>query len=174
MMDYSDKKFITTGDDLQNFIKKCKLCSKTMINILYHESLTTLKVKHLRRKKLAIIINSEQFIQGHWIILLIPSNPRNYAIYFDSQNQLKYSNPNIYKNIVFFCKNNNLKLLDKSVCIQKLEHNTCGYHCLNILIKFAHYSLTTFHAYIESVKKNPNFLKKSHFVLHVKKHYKKL
>ena len=175
MMDFSSNDFVTSNTDLSTFLRKCIKCAKTTNNatfVCHHKELFSLDISKLRNRKIAIIINSEQYIQGHWITLLIPNTPNKYAIYIDSQNQLKYANHLFWHNIKTFSKQNSLRLIDMSHHSQHLQSKNCGYHCLYSIAKFAHMSNSSFKAYISSCQRNPMKVNETFIFRYVMRHFK--
>ena len=172
------KIFITTGQDLSQYLQTCKTCFESVLNgetIIHYSKLESIRLPTMNNNnhKTAIILNNECCGKiGHWVVLLIYRNQySNYALYMDSLNKIRYDNPRLYDSVKTFSKVNKLKLKDLSFKMQDPDSQCCGFHVLHLIAKFCHTSFRRFYNYIELMKKNPVQISDKFSIRFVQKHY---
>ena len=138
-----EKRFLTTGGDIENLLTRCKKCYSITNNgeyVIFHQKLPTLIIPI--KNKVALIVNTTKENRvGHWFILVIFKNAK--LSLCDGLGQVK-KEPLIMKNIEIFCKNNNLIFFNYNLKIQTSKSLACGYLILFFLFKFSILSLNGF------------------------------
>ena len=172
-MNPSNRKFETSDHDLTKYIQKCKKCSNVILNgknIIYYENIDGIEITN--HDKVAIIMNNQLNIVGHWVILLVlKKQDFRFAIYYDSLNTARYKNTHLFDSIKLFCRKIRLKLYDCSFRIQNSKSRNCGFHSLHLLAKFSHLSFSKFCNYITLLKKNPVRVNDALSIKFVEKHF---
>ena len=172
-----EKRYLTTGNDIQNALSRCKQCY-SMTNqgkyVLFHTQLPHITIAK-KKKKLGFIINTEEnsnFL-GHWFTILVYSG--KVAVLADSLCMVEKEKPQVMANIQLFCKQNHLSFMSISHQIQQKHSLSCGFLALHWI---ASASKLTLHALMSlkqvlvkhSVRTNEKIALKfaqKHFKLHI-------
>ena len=100
-MSTRENKFLTTGEDLEKLLARCKTCYNITNNgnyVLFHTKLPNIIIP--QKKKIALIINTKDETEseglGHWFTLVIYKNSKLFLC--DGLGQVR-NEPNIIKNI---------------------------------------------------------------------------
>ena len=174
-MSNREKKFLTTGRDLQQLLARCQTCNK-LTNygnyILFHSRLTDLIIP--RKNKIVLIINSkaEGETEGisHWFCLCkFPSS--NFLFICDGLGIVK-NNLLIMKSIEQFCKNNQLTYLHYLLRLQVVQSLQCGYNALFYVYKVSTLSLKSFLALKKVMNQHSIHTNQQIALKAVKKHFR--
>ena len=169
-----EQQYITNIFQLKDALNKCPKCKKLTMNgdlIMSHEHLVNLDITKIKKKKLALIINSENdaSIIGHWFVILIW---KKYAIFADGQQKLFSNREDVMLHIRRFCSKNSLKFINQKLKIQKNRSFKCGFIALFLVAKFSILSFKSFLA-LRAILNNNSISSNEKFILNfVKRHFR--
>ena len=134
MKDFTNKKWITTDENIKNLLKQCKQCFASTLNgnlVLPYNKLETLNVSKL---KYTLILNTNSSDNvtgsvGHWLVYHVNVLSK-LSIIHDSLNEIERCHQDVLLQIRLFCKKNNLKLIILGLVTQRKENLNCGLHSL--------------------------------------------
>ena len=140
-----EKRYLTTGNDIQNALSNCKLCYKITNQgdyVIFHTKLPSIIIPKNKRK-MGFIVNSEEnpSVIGHWFSLIIFGH---FLVLCDSLCIIEKQKPNVMKNIMIFCDQNHLKFLSLSIQIQQRKSLKCGFLSLNWIARASTLKLSSF------------------------------
>jgi hypothetical protein len=168
-----ERKFITSASDLRRALKNCTRCNNITMKgqfICSHEGLLSLDITKCRKKKIAIIVNSESdpSLLGHWIVCLIS---HRFLLFLDGQQQVFTKRSDVMLNINNFCLKNSLKFINLKLKIQKNNSFKCGFIVLFLIAKFTILSFPSFLA-LKNVLANNSISANERFILtFVRRHF---
>jgi hypothetical protein len=166
-------RFITNVTDLQTALKNCKRCNNITMNgrfIYSHEHLSILDITRCKKKKIAIIINSESdpSLLGHWVVCLVS---HKFLLFLDGQQQIFSKRNDVMSNIYSFCNRNSLKFINLKFNIQKNNSFKCGFVVLFFIAKFSILSFQSFLALKHVLNNNSISTNEKYILMFVKRHF---
>ena len=169
-----EKRYLTTGSDIQNALSRCKQCY-TMTNdgnyVLFHTELPNITISR-KKKKLAFIINTEENSNslGHWFALLTYSG--KVAVLADSLCIVEKEKPRVMENIKLFCDRNHLSFMSLSHQIQQKHSLKCGFLALHWVARASKLTLRTLLSYKRVLMKHSVRTNEKIALNFAKKHFK--
>lgn len=166
---------VTSTNDLKQIIKKCPKCQKLTKNgdlIISHDQLPSILLKndYPRQKKFHIISNFVLRGLGHWINLLVVQKK---LYYFNGLTHLKID-PDLKKNILKFCKNNDLKFIDLSFPYQKSRSDRCGQLSCYLVYKSHTVNINSLMDFRKMMMQNSVATNENYMIRKMKKHFRLL
>ena len=169
---YSNKKYVTTSDDLKRIIANCPICYKITMNaalILPIHQLPKILLPKTKQTKFFLIVHIASNRIGHWIALSVYLNDSQ-CIVIDPANEYKKTNE-IVNYIRKFCINNKLTLIDYGTKMQTNGSNNCGQLCLAFLGKMCTSNFNTMINLRTIVKSYSVEFNEHHLTIFTQQHY---
>ena len=134
MLNFKDKIWVTTNEQLQKYLHKCKGCWNVTLQgklIIPYDEIQSFQ---FRTKKYTMVLNTKSKHSldkelAHWICLHLDLITKQ-AFLFDSLNTIETTHPHVVLYLSKFCDSMNIKFHVFKLKTQQPNHLTCGFHAL--------------------------------------------
>ena len=132
---FSSRLFITSDNDLKNYLKPLKKAYSLVGNgdfIMNYDMILSVSRSQIKNKKVANILNTlsskSHETEGHWVLLTVDRN--NVCILVDSLSSVLCTNKEFRNTISTFCQIHKLQRMVWNVKTQSSTSQSCGFQVL--------------------------------------------